>query len=339
MKFFRDFFGFLAGIPLVGLLISIFQPPNAFSWQTLFWLSVFSYCMSLLADSIIQALLSNFGWIFLILAVFWGTSASKQWKIGTLPLSPWITGALVSIYIFVVIGGNSVQSSEAAIIYWPLISAVIAVIPAFVKDELNMGPPQPQQRQNIAILLLSQLLITCWFQFYFIIQDWLAEYPSVLADHQVHRSAFVVKIEPTKRLNPRGASILEMMGSQLTEQLDARPWSEVEKALLPEELNQLVQRIEQQAKDQISPVEEDIWWEVKHDISSRGSGYNLEIKEVWKGPRSGTQNYYVTRSCQITQVYPQSRQATQAVSRVKCGPLKGWGKDDPIIASGQEPMK
>lgn len=335
MKFFRDFFGFLASIPLVGWLIQTFRPPSAFSWQTLFWLSVFSYCMSLLANGIIQELLSNFGWIFLILAVFWGTSASEQWKIGALPLSPWITGALTSIYIFVVIAGNSVESSEAAIIYWPLISAIIAVIPSFVKDELNMGPPQPQQRQNIAILLLSQLLLTCWFQFYFIIQGWLEEYPSVLADRQVHRSAFVVKLEPNRRLNPRGASILEMMGSQLKEQLDSRPWSEVEKLLLPEELEQLVQRLEQQAKDQISRVEEDVWWEVKHDISSRGSGYNLEIKEVWKGPRSGTQNYSVTRSCQISQVYPQSAGANTAVSEVKCGPLKGWGIDDPIIAVGQ----
>ncbi|MGB7440090.1 MAG: DUF5357 family protein [Coleofasciculaceae cyanobacterium] len=335
MKFFRDFFGFLASIPLVGWLIDTFRPKTAFSWQTLFWLSVFSYCMSLLADGVIQVLLGNFGWIFLILAVFWGTSASEQLKIGGLPLSPWLTGALASIYIFVIIGGNSVQSSEAAIVYWPLVSAIIAVIPAFVKDELNMGPPQPQQRQNIAILLLSQLLLSCWFQFYFIIQGWLAEYPSVLADHQVNRSAFVVKLEPTKRLSPRGTSILDMMASQLKEQLDARPWSEVEKSLLPEELNQLVQKIEQQAKDQISPVEEDMWWEVKHDISSRGSGYNLEMKEIWKGPRSGTQTYYVTRSCQITQVYPQSAEATKAVSRVKCEPPKGWGIDDPIVAMDQ----
>lgn len=93
--------------------------------------------MAMLASTrLLEDLLTNFGWIFLILGVHWWTTSANQLRIGYseaerkdgFPLSPWITGALVSLYLF---GGGTGDIRREALIYWPSISAVIAAMPDF----------------------------------------------------------------------------------------------------------------------------------------------------------------------------------------------------------------
>ncbi|HEY9668909.1 MAG TPA: DUF5357 family protein [Coleofasciculaceae cyanobacterium] len=326
--------------------------PSAFSWETLIVLALFSYYMSILASSWVKELLVNFGWIFLILGVFWGTTASNQLRIGYktpaqpgFPLSPWITGALVSIYIFGVLLDNETgEISREILVYWPVISGIIALIPDYVGDELKLKFPPPEKRLQEVLLLSSQVLISCWFQFHFVVQDYVAQYPSLIVD-DFRKSAFVVKWDaPLYSPLPRGAAILDAMTNDLRNQLDTRSWSVLERLLLQDERQRLIETTAAQAKQRLSPVQEDELWVITSNVSSRGSGYNLDLQAMWQGPRSNDQPYTVTKSCQITQINRGFNPANKplntnpsttptAISRFDCQPVKGWGVEEPILAS------
>jgi hypothetical protein len=327
--------------------------PSAFSWQTLIVLSVFSFYMSILADNFVKDLLVNFAWIFLILGVFWGSTACSQLRIGYrtpaepgFPLSPWITGALVSIYIFGVLLGNDTGAmSQEMLVSWPIISAIIAILPDYLgAGGFKVKVPAPEKRQQQVLLVGSQILLSCWFQFHFVIQDYLAQYPSLRVD-DFRKSAFVVKWEgPLYTETPRGADILNTMENDLQKQLDSRSWPEVERLLLEDERKKLIATTQQQAKERLLSVEEDGLWDITSKVSSRGSGYNIELQAIWRGPRSRDQPYVITKTCQITPISPRASEATKpinaqpttsptAVSRFECQPLKGWGVQQPILAS------
>jgi len=333
-------------LSIVEWLQKNFRPPSAFSWETLILLSLFSYYMALLASDIgfTRNLLLNFAWIFLILGVFWGTTATNQLRIGYdekkekdgFPLSPWITGALVSIYIF---GGPTGEVSKEALIYWPVISAIIAAIPDFVNDRLRPRKPPLHKRQNLVILFGTQILISCWFQFYFVAQDWLTQYPSLAID-DFSQSAFVTKLASSQSAIPRGELLLNAMEPKLAQQLNAKPWTVVERSLLQAEREKLINTIAQQAKQQITTVEEDTLWQVVSGVSSRSAGYNLELRAVWQGPRALPQEYSQSKNCQIIQVpattnspNTQPGQPRTFISRFECEPVRGWGIDEPIIAN------
>ncbi|NET54403.1 MAG: DUF5357 domain-containing protein, partial [Merismopedia sp. SIO2A8] len=219
------------------------------------------------------------------------------------------------------------------LIFWPLISAVIAAIPTFLGEELQLRAPSPEKRQNLVVLFSSQLLLTSWFQFAFLIQDWTLQYPSILTD-DFNKSAFVIKVESLPSDPPRGALILNTMKTQLEEQFKNKNWSEVERLLLEREREKLLAAIEQEARKQISSeeIKEDLLWDITSDIKKQGSGYNLEILAAWEGPRSQPQKYSLKQSCQIDQVYPQNDAATNSIGKIECKPLQGWGIDSPIIS-------
>ncbi len=308
-------------------------------------LSVFSYYMAMLAQTtLLEDVLTNFGWIFLIIGVHWWTTSANQLRVGYseaerkegFPLSPWITGALVSLYLF---GAGTGEIRREALIYWPTISAVIAAMPDFLGENSDGGlmfrkAPQ-NKRQNIVILFGTQFLLSCWLQFNFVLQDWLVQYPSLVFD-DVRQSAFVVKSLGASSAKPRGAVILEAMEPKLKDQLEAKPWSEVERLLLKEERVNLINTIQKQATKQVSPIDEDQLWVVNSDISSRKSGYNLNLLANWQGPRAKAKENSLVKSCQITQISPQKSAATKPIntkqkspgtpiSRIKCDPVKGWG--------------
>ncbi|NES18944.1 MAG: DUF5357 domain-containing protein [Symploca sp. SIO3E6] len=360
-KFLRKILDFLLAIVLLKWLlnfcksvISIFVPTTPFSYQTLFLLSLFAYFMSMLSDGIVRKLLLAVVGIFLILGVYWATTANKElWiyrdqkakpKKDGLPLSAWITGAILCIYIFIclpmlLLDRIPESGGPLALVAWPLISVIIAAAPNFMEleeDELRAKTPSPSRRQNLVILFSINILISCWFQFYFLIQNWLTQYPSLMAD-DFSQSAFVVQIAAPTQLEkqigfqpkrPRGVAILETMELDLKEQLDGKLWSEVEKLLLPEEREKWVTAVAEKAKTKLSPVKEDRLWTVTSDVSSRDSGYSLELQAIWQGPHSRPESSYPEqKSCQITPVYPQ----TVATSSVKCEPVKGGIGDKDFI--------
>jgi hypothetical protein len=328
--------------------------------------------MAMIADGWLQDLLAHGSWIFLILGVYWGTTSANQLRIGYkenvkdgFPLSPWITGALVSTYIF---GGPSGDVTGDALVYWPIISAIIAALPDFVGEKQGGGVTLKRaplnKRQNLVILFGTQFLLSCWFQFYFVLQDWIVQYPSLLAD-DFRKSAFVVQWkseQPVLSLGrdglavkwqsdvpanpPRGAALLDAIEPKLREQLNAKRWSDVEKRLIEGRRDQWLNSIAQQTKQQISPiVEEDNLWRIKMSKPTARSsgGYNFDLQAIWQGPRSAPQRSIV-KSCQVSPVKRRASAATKplnspqtssavTISRFDCKPVKGWGIDAPIVAN------
>ncbi|MEQ8466893.1 DUF5357 family protein [Coleofasciculus sp. E1-EBD-02] len=322
---------------LLRTIFEIFNPDTAFSWQTLIGLSVFSWAMSFLATNIFTIILASFSWWFLILGVYWATTSNKDISIGKILLSPWITGALVTIYIFGIVTG---ELPAYALVVWPLISAVIAALPTCLGENFKPKIPDRDKRQPLVWLFTSQLILSSWFQFYFLVQDWLVQYPTIASD-TFEKSAFVVRLstdESRQRL-PRGTTILDLIASRLEEQLNNKDWSDVEQILLLREREQLIEQIEQiatQVRQEInSPdIKEDNLWQVElGEISLRESGYNLELKAFWEGPRSQIQPNLLTKSCQIISVNRQTDIGISLVSQIECDPVEGWRVAEPIVTS------
>jgi hypothetical protein len=301
-------------IGLFKWLQKLLSPPRAFSWETLVLLSLFSCFMAYISTGIVRGLISNCGWIFLIFGVGWGT-AEKRLRISNIYLSPWITGALVSTYIF----GNLSQPN-LSVICWPTISAVIGTIPNFFGKGLKWQLPNPRKRQKIIVFLLSHVVISCWFQFYYILQDWLEQYPSLLAD-DLKKSAFVLRFPVVQPVTIRGTLILNSVETQLLEELDNRPWSQIERWLQEREDN--LKLAVQQSQEELIKVEEDAWWQFTSELSSSELGYNLKLIATWQGPRSKSERFFIEKLCKINLVSSQSDPDTRLVlGEVKCQPAK-----------------
>lgn len=299
-------------------LRKLLTPPKAFSWQTLILLSLFSCILSFFATDTVQNILATFGWIFLIWGVAWGTS-EKPFYINDVCLSPWITGALVCVFIF---GGWSDGRPSLSLIWWPSVSGVIATIPEFIEKGLKIRIPPLASRQKIIVLWTSHFLVSCWIQFYFVVQTWLNQYPSLLIDN-VTPSAFVVKVGSQPPRSPRGALILNLMEPQLLTQLDNQPWSYIERWLLNQQ--QQIEDTRKLVQKELPQAEEDLWWRFDSKILSSQSGYNLQLLAFWQGPRSKEEVYVIEKLCQINQVdleaeNPASDPSTSIVGTFKCSP-------------------
>lgn len=302
----------------------LLTPPRAFSWQTLIWLSIFSWIMSSLSTEPVQNILAFMGWIFLITGVNWATIVNPP-KIAGFSVGPWFTGALVCIFIF----GNWTEGrSSIALIFWPPISAIIACIPDFFAPGLKFRFPPLSVRPRIVILLASNLLISCWLQFYFVLQSWVEQYPTLLLLDNLQKSAFLVRIGTPSELEPRGKLILNSLEPKLRDQLNNRAWPDVERWLINKKIT--LEVIRKQAQKELKPQEEDFWWVLKYEVSSAGSGYNLKLRSVWQGPRPKQGEYYLEKVCQIRQVprranTKSSGETTEAgelyVGQVKCNPV------------------
>lgn len=318
--------------------LGIFTPETAFSWQTLIGLSLFSWGMSFLATSIFHFILASFSWFFLILGVYWATTSNKSLSIGKILLSPWITGALITCYIFGIFTG---ELPTYALVIWPLISAVIAALPICLDQDFRPMIPAKDKRQSLVWILTTQLILSCWFQFYFLVQNWLIQYPTITVD-TFKESAFVVRINPdqSRQKLPRGITILDLMASRLKKQLNNQPWFSVEEILLIRERDKLIQRIEQikaEVMEEIaSPViKEDSLWEISlGDIypGDREGAYRLELQALWQGPRSQPEPNLITQSCQIKSVNQGTDTDTALISQVQCDPAKGWGVGEPLVS-------
>lgn len=305
------------------------------SWQTFLWLAVFSAFMSSLARGEIQNIISSFGWVFLILGVWWYVyqePVKKTLTIGGLFLGPWIVGALTCVFLF---GSWRGANDSVPYVAWPPISFIYAALPKFIKSDPKTQEPKfpvipaPPVRQELVILLLSNLILSCWFQFNFSLQSWLQSYPSLAAE-DFRSSAFVYKLNSEGRGNSRGNLVLELAETQLKEELRGQPWSEVERWLL--DLDQNMTELDQDVRQQLADSPENGLWHLKGRVVS--GVYDLELQAVWSGPSASPGGYYLTKSCQITQVRrptlaPTASGRSQAIASVRCGPTSDLVFDEP----------
>jgi Family of unknown function (DUF5357) len=283
-------------------------PKDAASWQTLIWLSVLSVVMGGLATAPVQNIISSCGWVFLILGVWWFTydepvKKALTWKrFNKLFIGPWIVGALICLALF---GGWGWGQTPTApmLITWPIISAMIAVIPKFVKSDPDRKTPifvlpKGDPWKDIVLLFLINFLLSCWFQFYFVLQGWLEAYPSLLSDN-FSNSAFVTDLRPRVQRDSKGKLLLNRVEEVLKEQLDGKPWPEVERWL--KDLNQQLPDLDTSARGKL-PFAESAWWTVDGKVLPNAT-YNLQLRALWRGPSSQPKGYAVTTNCRITPGY------------------------------------
>lgn len=348
MNFFTDFLktiGFFALGDAINLVIQFLKPPRWDSWQTLLCISGFSWIFSLLAQSAaIEGFIASFAWIFLISGLHWAMHdkrAEKELKFNGFFIGPWITGALICLFLWSLF--NDLLDLDATVFFdlWAPISALLAVAPRFIVSSMD-GPklkiPDLPARQAIIILLLWNFLISCWFQFYFSTQTLLRAYPTLLAD-DLSRSAFVYKLPSEAATPQRGVLILQQTESVVRSELAGRPWSQVERWLL--NLKQQLPSVERTVKTRISEVEENAMWSIDGRVIP-GSDYQLELRSVWKGPTADGMPYYLAKVCQVSPqrgpVAPGNNPAAIAINRatppeqpaqIDCGPATGPIKMQP----------
>ncbi len=222
---FKDAFGvfkFVEG--LYAGVKKVLVPPKAYSWQTFIYLTVFSWVLSFFATGYIRDIIAFCGWLFLIAGTAWYTTEDPLRVPGTfMPVGAVITGFLVSVFAF---GNQEDVITPRTIVLWPTISALVTAIPEFIEGsdtEAKAQIPKPEDRQRIIILVASCMLLSCWIQFYFVMDKWLQEYPSLQADN-FKRSTFVVRTEGPQEIPKNGLVILEKLQPLVEEQIAERPW-------------------------------------------------------------------------------------------------------------------
>lgn len=299
-SFLKDIFGiFKIFEDIYERLKKILIPPKAYSWQTLIYLSVFSGVISSFAGGYVRDIIALCGWLFLIAGTAWYTTDDPLKVPGTyMPVGAVITGFLVTVFAF---GNQQNLFTPMTIVLWPTIAALITAIPEFIEgSDVDSKPqiPKPEARQKIIILVGSCMIISCWLQFYFVIDKWLQEYPSLLAD-DFQNSTFVIRTEEREKVPANGVLILNQLQPSVEGEISGKSWSQVERWLL--EANVKVGQLSKDILDRnLSQFQEKELWRIEPRVSNtKTGGYVLDLLTIWTGPSSGVKGYYLKKSCRI----------------------------------------
>ncbi len=274
------------------------------SWQTILMLSLFSWLTSLLAElvnanALTINLLSSFGWIFLIIGTGWGLSVNDVELFG-MPLSPWASGALLCAFVFSPWANDG--NLTPAIVTWPIVSAAIAIVPNVLRWNFTFKKPAISTRQQLALLFVFSLLLSGWLQFYFRVQRWLEEYPTLLVS-DFSNSNFVYRLPSDRERLPQGIPLLVAAEAEVEQQLNGLPWPRVERWLLNIE-DQLIP-IEQAAKNRLeAPAERDLWRLRAPRPYETPVGYELRLQSIWLGPTSTGNGFYLEKTCAVNRQLP-----------------------------------
>jgi hypothetical protein len=313
---------------------------KAFSWQTLIFLSLFSWLVSFaVANESLRELLSRIGWIFLTVGLGWALEKDKREVFGIeIYPGPWVTGALVCGFVLRGLPGGI----RFYLSLWPLVSVAIALLPDLLKHGFALINPMVEdakkyasERQKMVLRILAALIFVCWFQFYFLVEDWLVAYPSLRVD-DFSRSGFVIKIDRESPPLSRGADLLNATETALRQKLANFSWAQVEQWLAT--LNdQQIAELKSEAMQSLSqaPTSEDGFWTLQAQVLPGGPPYTIRFRSFWQGPSSRPQGFYAEKICQISQapisqVTGGGNVAVGASNRVDCQLPKDriWVGDD-----------
>ena len=278
---------------------AILCPQDYYSWQTLIYLGIFSFVMSWVArlaltSDVTVNLIATAGWIFFALGIGWLLEDAKVRFLG-MPVAPWAVGAIVCTYFFGLVPWDN--RWQLALMSWPLVSVAIAIIPEFLTWELRPKIPPPAVRQKLILLSLMALLFSNWFQFYFRLQDWFAEYPSLLAD-DFGRSGFVFRLSNAPSGQAQGIMLLTTAETEITAALNDTPWSYVERWLL--NLDEQVGNLQSDTLNSLDlAAEKDLWRLAAQPRRLPTGGYALDLMAIWSGPASTQEGYYLAKTCVI----------------------------------------
>ncbi|MEM9926554.1 MAG: septal junction protein FraD [Cyanobacteria bacterium P01_D01_bin.50] len=319
---------------IIGRIKYIFIPPKAFSWQTLIYLSVFSWLMSSLArpGSPIQDIIAFFGWIFLVGGTSWYTTDKPLYIPGTvMPVGAVITGGIVSLFAF----GRDEAIVARTIIFWPTISAMITAVPEFFEGsgtDVKAQLPKLEDRESVIVLIGCCMLLSCWLNLYGVTDKWLSEYPSakypIYRDLVAQRNDLLTVLEPENKTPKNGILILEKLQSAVETKLDGKSWSDVELWLKSADKN--ASQIGRKVIDiNLAEFEEKDFWKVEARVDNIDpkdiNSYKLELFSVWQGPSAAKDGYYLKKSCQIEPIAESidtigGRSEKMAVAEIECLP-------------------
>ena len=284
-------------------------PKEYFAWQTVVYLGLFSFAMSWVARlsgafGITESLIATAGWVFFALGIRWFLEKNNARLLG-ISVAPWVAGAIVCAYFFGLIpGGNW----SIALMSWPLISVSIVAIPEFLSWELKPKLPQVAVRQQLILFLLTALLFSSWFQFYFRLQSWFEDYPSLATDN-FSNSGFVHRLAGQSAEQATGVSLLTAAEMEVKSSLDGTPWPYVERWLL--NLNDQVVKLQLETADTLETSMEKDMWELAARPRSLNDGYALDLLAIWSGPASDPDGYYYEKTC-VLQQQPQPQPTNTA---------------------------
>lgn len=298
---------------------AVIFPDDYYAWQTLMYLGLFSFVMSWVArlavgEGFTVIFIATFGWIFFALGIGW-LLEEKKVRVFGIPLAPWVMGAIVCTYFF----STFSLGWPLGLMTWPLVSVAIAAIPQFLNWELRPKVPSPMERQNLILLFLLALLFSNWFQFYFRIQDWFRDYPSLLAD-DFSRSGFVFRMSATPVEQAQGIRLLTFTQAEISEALNGTPWPYVERWLL--NLDEKMLTLERHSRDALAlSKEQEMWRLAARPRTLEDGSYVLDLMAIWSGPASLENGYYLEKTCVIQPRSPNQPPNANADPQVQSPPL------------------
>lgn len=301
-----------------------FKDIPQFSGTTALLLGIFSWLVYLLIqEPAAKELVALTGWFFIIVGTDW-VLYKKTVEIPLLGLKitygPWLTGALLSFALY----SNRffIQDVPTALVSWPLLSGIIAAIPFILKT----GPKIKKfddfilfERQYLVLLALISILLSCWIQFHFVLDNLLVQYPSLLADTNIDKSAFIVRLTPPPV--SKGVNILETAEAMIRDELRrgelrGRSWADGQRFLRNVQTPNssihpriLAPVIAQKVFGGTPGIEEAPLWAYNAEFApsnidnapgSQSPWYGaLILQALWRGPSSQPNGYTLKKTCRV----------------------------------------
>jgi len=316
-------------------------PKQYFSWQTLLLLSLYSLFIAAVIESTggnnpeIVSLLTNLSWIFFIFAVWWGLKENPV-KVYGFSISPWITGAVLCMFLF---KPWTDMRFRWALTCWPVISVGVMALPHYVDWELKVKTPKKETQKTLVVTLLVNLLLSSWIQFFFRVQNWVGDYPSLLVSG-LDDSAFVYSFNQDGDRQSQGVPLLETMVVDIEQELSGQPWYQTERWLYTRQPR--LDEIARRAKESLeAPAEGDFWRvDAPDELRPIEDGYFLDLTASWTGPTSRQGSFYVQKTCKILPVdvprpVPAEADEPQPTSR---STIVDCGEEPPIQRRSEESL-
>ena len=305
---------------------NIKNPPQVYSWQTFILLSFISIAFAGLSFLInflngiteinfVQNLIANFGFIFLIIAISW-ISVEQNWLI-----RPWLIGGLICLFIY---GNFSNIPLYILLIIFPLIASIIAVFPYFINRRLDFHWVNEYYRLKVILILGIHLMFSCWIQIYFLLNNWIDQYPTLLSD-DLSKSSFVININPSSY--PRGIYLLDQIKSIFNTQLNNKQWLIAQKWLQKNAMNSNdIMKLKQKIIEKDTPLLEDTLWNLEFQTKQIPSGYSIKIKAIWKGPKVSENEYFCQTICVLQPLFFAADEPDITTSQLQCEKttIQGW---------------
>ncbi len=268
-------------LKFLSYLLNLVKPTQFNSWQTFNGLAVLFFITSVFSQGFFREVLAYAGFICISVGLTW-VGLEKSW-----PWTPWLTSALICLFIHDLIKIDI----QPLLLAWLPLAASLAVIPYAVDQDLHWHLPKRESRQFLVILFGSQILLTCWIQFFFILQSWLVMYPSLFVD-DFGESMFVRQVELGSLVLPRSVPLLGQLRPAIELQLSNQDWGTMERWLqglyhtpyqMPDFVEPALDRAEWER------IAEDDFWQVTAIASPQldpPNTYQLRWDAQWQGPRS-----------------------------------------------------